>query len=52
MNPSGSGWINKFGFLVSGDTVSFKDFTVLYDTLKKNRVRIWNQYRDSGLYNA
>ncbi|MDT7830229.1 LETM1-related biofilm-associated protein [Pricia sp. S334] len=35
MNPSGSGWINKFGFLVSGDAVSFQDFTALYDTLKK-----------------
>ena len=35
MNPSASGWIDKFGYLVKDQTNSYKDFTELYVDLKK-----------------
>ena len=36
MNPSASGWINKFGHLVDKETIGFADFGGLYLELKKN----------------
>ena len=36
MNPSSSGWINKFGHLVDKDPTSFPDPESLYRELKKN----------------
>ncbi|MCK0159938.1 LETM1-related biofilm-associated protein [Allomuricauda sp. F6463D] len=36
MNPSTSGWINKFGHLVDQQSSPFKDFDSLYRELKKN----------------
>lgn len=35
MNPSASGWINKFGSLVKDEAELFSDFRKLYDELKK-----------------
>jgi len=35
MNPSSSGWIDKFGYLVKDQVDSYKDFTDLYSGLKK-----------------
>ena len=35
MNPSSSGWINKFGSLISEEVDPYHDFDTLYDTLKK-----------------
>lgn len=34
MNPSSSGWIDKFGFLVKEKPVIYKDFAELYEHLK------------------
>ncbi len=36
MNPSSSGWINKFGHLVNKENLHFKDFESLYTQLKAN----------------
>ncbi|MCL6265512.1 LETM1-related biofilm-associated protein [Flagellimonas myxillae] len=36
MNPSASGWINKFGHLVKSELPHFPDFESLYEELKKN----------------
>ncbi|MBA4744324.1 MAG: hypothetical protein H2058_03615 [Muricauda sp.] len=36
MNPSASGWINKFGHLVDQESSKFKDFNSLYRELKAN----------------
>lgn len=36
MNPSASGWINKFGHLVAQESSSFEDFDSLYRELKTN----------------
>ncbi len=36
MNPSGPGWINKFGEVVSNKTGVYSDFSTLYASLKKN----------------
>ncbi|MFD2098210.1 LETM1-related biofilm-associated protein [Flagellimonas iocasae] len=36
MNPSASGWINKFGHLVDKETRIFSDFESLYQELKRN----------------
>jgi len=36
MNPSASGWINKFGHLVDKETEIFPDFESLYQELKTN----------------
>lgn len=36
MNPSASGWINKFGHLVDKETQIFSDFESLYQELKRN----------------
>ncbi|MAU16329.1 MAG: hypothetical protein CMH46_12420 [Muricauda sp.] len=36
MNPSASGWINKFGHLVNQGSSPFKDYDSLYRELKKN----------------
>ncbi|MCR9229123.1 MAG: hypothetical protein NXH90_17010, partial [Flavobacteriaceae bacterium] len=36
MNPSASGWINKFGHLVDHESPSFEDFDNLYRELKIN----------------
>lgn len=36
MNPSSSGWINKFGHLVKNDRSCFKDFDALYTELRRN----------------
>ncbi len=36
MNPSSSGWINKFGHLVDQESLPFEDFNSLYRELKKN----------------
>ncbi len=36
MNPSSSGWINKFGHLAQGETAHFPNFESLYQDLKKN----------------
>ena len=36
MNPSASGWINKFGHLVDKETDIFPDFERLYQELKRN----------------
>lgn len=36
MNPSSSGWINKFGHLVDQESSKFKDFNSLYKELKAN----------------
>lgn len=36
MNPSASGWINKFGHLVDQESPSFEDFDSLYRELKTN----------------
>lgn len=35
MNPSASGWINKFGSLIIKDADPYLDFTALYQDLKK-----------------
>ncbi|QLG44007.1 LETM1-related biofilm-associated protein [Costertonia aggregata] len=35
MNPSASGWINKFGHLTKDGPKCFQDFEDLYETLKK-----------------
>ncbi len=35
MNPSSSGWIDKFGYLVKDQIDGYKDFTDLYGGLKK-----------------
>ncbi len=35
MNPSSSGWIDKFGYLVKDQVDSYKDFKDLYGGLKK-----------------
>ncbi|WP_318309036.1 LETM1-related biofilm-associated protein [Flagellimonas crocea] len=35
MNPSASGWINKFGHLVDQEPSTFKDFNSLYKELKR-----------------
>ncbi|MBO0329460.1 LETM1-related biofilm-associated protein [[Muricauda] lutisoli] len=36
MNPSASGWINKFGHLVDQESSNFEDFNSLYRQLKAN----------------
>ncbi|WP_420602196.1 LETM1-related biofilm-associated protein [Flagellimonas sp.] len=36
MNPSASGWINKFGHLVKNEALAFQNFETLYQELKKN----------------
>ena len=36
MNPSASGWINKFGHLVEQESSKFEDFNSLYRELKKS----------------
>ena len=36
MNPSSSGWINKFGHLVDQESLPFEDFDSLYRELKKS----------------
>jgi hypothetical protein len=36
MNPSGPGWINKFGEVVSNKAGVYSDFSTLYASLKKN----------------
>ena len=36
MNPSASGWINKFGHLVGKEDAPFPDFESLYQELKSN----------------
>jgi len=36
MNPSSSGWINKFGHLVNQESSPFEDFNDLYRELKEN----------------
>ena len=36
MNPSASGWINKFGHLVDQESSAFEDFDSLYRELKTN----------------
>ena len=36
MNPSASGWINKFGHLVDQESSYFEDFDSLYRDLKAN----------------
>ncbi len=36
MNPSGPGWINKFGELVTNKAGIFADFSTLYESLKTN----------------
>ncbi|MDC6365105.1 MULTISPECIES: LETM1-related biofilm-associated protein [Flavobacteriaceae] len=36
MNPSASGWINKFGHIVANKASNFSDFGELYDELKTN----------------
>ncbi|MEQ5791911.1 hypothetical protein J4E06_12655 [Muricauda sp. NFXS6] len=36
MNPSSSGWINKFGHLVDQESLPYEDFNSLYRELKKN----------------
>ncbi|MDC6384776.1 hypothetical protein D2V93_01485 [Flagellimonas taeanensis] len=36
MNPSASGWINKFGHLANKENAGFADFNSLYLELKKN----------------
>ncbi|UII75440.1 LETM1-related biofilm-associated protein [Flagellimonas sp. HMM57] len=36
MNPSSSGWINKFGYLVNKESLDFLDFESLYKELKTN----------------
>lgn len=36
MNPSASGWINKFGHLVDHETSPYTDYSNLYEDLKKN----------------
>ena len=36
MNPSASGWINKFGHLVDQESPTFEDFDSLYRELKTN----------------
>ncbi|HET8735641.1 MAG TPA: hypothetical protein VFM69_03485, partial [Pricia sp.] len=35
MNPSASGWIDKFGSLIMKDAHPYPDFNSLYDSLKK-----------------
>jgi len=35
MNPSATGWIEKFGHLVNGDSCRYADFTALYESLKE-----------------
>jgi len=35
MNPSASGWINKFGEIVSNDIVDYEGFQDIYEELKK-----------------
>lgn len=34
MNPSASGWIDKFGSLITEDADTYRDFTALYQALK------------------
>ncbi len=36
MNPSASGWINKFGYLANHENAGYADFGALYKDLKKN----------------
>ncbi|MEP4947275.1 MAG: hypothetical protein ABJU26_07005, partial [Flavobacteriaceae bacterium] len=36
MNPSSSGWINKFGHLVKKESIHFPSFDSLYQELKRN----------------
>ncbi|MBR9854418.1 MAG: hypothetical protein GYB37_07545 [Algicola sp.] len=36
MNPSASGWINKFGHLVNQESSQFEDFASMYRELKTN----------------
>ena len=36
MNPSSSGWIDKFGSLTDKDMVTYRDFNALYKFLKKS----------------
>lgn len=36
MNPSGPGWINKFGEVVTNKAGVYSDFSTLYESLKKN----------------
>jgi len=36
MNPSGPGWINKFGEVVSNKAGIYSDFSTLYESLKTN----------------
>ena len=36
MNPSASGWIDKFGSLIAKDSVAHPDFDTLYKILKKS----------------
>jgi hypothetical protein len=36
MNPSGPGWINKFGEVVTNKAGMYSDFSTLYESLKKN----------------
>ena len=36
MNPSASGWINKFGHLVNQESSLFEDFDSMYQELKTN----------------
>ncbi|KQC28729.1 LETM1-related biofilm-associated protein [Flagellimonas eckloniae] len=36
MNPSSSGWINKFGHLVKKESIHFPNFDSLYQELKRN----------------
>ncbi len=35
MNPSATGWINKFGSLITKDVIFYSDFNALYFSLKK-----------------
>ena len=35
MNPSASGWINKFGEIVSNESVTYESFQEVYSELKK-----------------
>ena len=36
MNPSSSGWINKFGHLVQNESQGYASFEALYENLKEN----------------
>ena len=35
MNPSATGWIDKFGYLVKDEASGYRDFDHLYDALKE-----------------